>query len=70
MAVEFSDDHKLKMNVKAYIPDHKELVKDTLLMLGSIIIAAYIISKFPGIKNLVESNSLTVKNQDGKVLYY
>jgi hypothetical protein len=55
--------------MKRYIPTAPEVVREGLIMLGSILIAAWIISRFPSVRAFVATNSVTVKDQNGTVLY-
>ncbi len=51
------------------IPSGPEVARETIVVLCGLLLAAYIISKFPRVQKFVAANSLTVKNEDGKVLF-
>lgn len=57
------------MNIKQIIPSVPDVLKEGLITLGGVLIAAYIISKFPAVQNFVTANAVTVKDGDGKVLF-
>lgn len=55
--------------IKQIIPSPVAVGREALIVLGGLLIAAYVLSKFPKLQNFVTANSLTVKSTDGKVLY-
>jgi hypothetical protein len=57
------------MAMNKYIPTAPEVVREGLITLGSILVAAFIISRFPTVRAFVAANSVTVKDQNGTVLY-
>jgi hypothetical protein len=57
------------MELKKIIPAPEAVLREGLIVLGGVLIAAYILSKFPTLQQFVTSNSLTVKSGDGNVLY-
>lgn len=60
----------MKIDVlKKVIPGPLDVVREGLIVLGGLLLAAYVISKFPAVQKFVAANSLTVKDGDGKVLF-
>lgn len=57
------------MNIKSIIPTGPQVAREALIVLGGVLIAAFIISRFPSLQKFVSDNSVTVKNEDGKVMY-
>lgn len=57
------------MNIKAIVPPPTSVLREGLITLGGILLAAFIISRWPAAKKFVESNSLTVKDDTGNVLF-
>lgn len=55
------------MNV---IPTVPELAKSTLITLGGVLLAAFIISRFPKVRAFVAGQSISVKDADGKILFF
>jgi hypothetical protein len=60
----------MKIDVlKQVIPGPLVVVREGLIVLGGLLLAAYVISKFPAVQKFVAANSLTIKDGDGRVLY-
>lgn len=57
------------MELKKIIPAPEAVLREGLIVLGGLLIAAWVLSKFPALQQFVTSNSLTVKNGDGNVMY-
>lgn len=57
------------VDVKKIIPAPEAVLREGLIVLGGLLIAAWVLSKFPALQQFVTSNSLTVKNGDGNVMY-
>ena len=53
------------MKINDYIPTPQKLAQETIVALASVVIAAWIISRFPTVKAFVKANSLTVNDQTG-----
>lgn len=53
------------MNIKNIIPTGPQVAREALIVLGGVLIAAFIISRFPALKKFVGDNSLTVNTSDG-----
>lgn len=51
------------------IPPPASVLREALIVLGGVLIAAYILSKFPKAQKFVAANSVTVKDGDGNVLW-
>lgn len=57
------------MKLKAIIPAPEAVLREGVIVLGGLLIAAFVISRFPKLQQFVTGNSITVKNQSGDVLY-
>jgi hypothetical protein len=57
------------MNIKAYIPTAPEIVRESIVAVFGILLAAFVISRVPALRHFVQQNSLVVKDQSGNVLY-
>lgn len=57
------------MNMKNIIPTGPEFIRETIVVLGGVLLAAFILSRFPALQKFVSQNSLTVKADDGSTLY-
>lgn len=57
------------MNLKAIIPTGPEIARETIIVLGGLLIAAFLISRFPTVRKFVTDNSLTVKDGQGRNLF-
>lgn len=57
------------MNVKPYLPSVPQVSREAVTVLAGILIAAFVISRFPALKNFVEGNSLTVKDPNNKIYF-
>lgn len=55
--------------LKKVVPSPVAVVREGMIVLGGLLLAAYVISKFPAVQKFVAANSLTVKDSDGKILY-
>jgi hypothetical protein len=52
-----------------FIPTLPELTREVLIVLVGLIGAAFVLSRFPALRDFVTGNSLTVKDESGKVLF-
>lgn len=52
------------MKIKEIIPPPVAVMREGLIVLGGILIAAFIISRFPALKSFVVDNSVTLKDGD------
>jgi hypothetical protein len=57
------------MNIKAYIPTAPEIVRESIVAVFGVLLAAFVISRVPALRHFVQQNSLVVKDQSGNVLY-
>lgn len=48
------------MNIKAIIPTAPEVMREALIVLGGVLIASFVLSRFPAVKSFVTSNSVTL----------
>lgn len=55
--------------LKKVIPGPLDVAREGLIVLGGLLLAAYVISKFPAVQKFVAANSLVVKSEDGRVLF-
>lgn len=60
---------ELKMKLKTIIPAPEAVLREGVIVLGGLLIAAFVISRFPKLQQFVTGNSITIKNQSGEVLY-
>jgi hypothetical protein len=57
------------MNIKSIIPAPAAVLREGVIVLGGVLIAAWVISRFPKLQTFVQSNSVVLKNDKGEVLY-
>lgn len=57
------------MNLKTIIPTGPQVAREALIVLGGVLIAAFILSRFPALQKFVSDNSLTVKADNGSSLF-
>lgn len=57
------------MNLQKIIPEPTAIAREAIIVLGGVLIAAWVLSKFPALQSFVASNSVTVKNSDGATLW-
>jgi hypothetical protein len=57
------------MSISEFIPSGKVVVRETIVVLASILIAAWVISRFPKVKAFVKANSVTVNDQTGNTIF-
>lgn len=55
--------------MKNFIPTLPELSREVLIVLVGLVGAAFILSRFPALRDFVTGNSLTVKDPAGNVLF-
>lgn len=53
-----------------FIPTIPEMSREGFKMFAGIVIAAFILSRFPALREWVAGNSLTIRDQAGKDLYF
>lgn len=52
------------------LPTVPELAKSTLITLGGVLLAAFIISRFPKVRAFVAGQSISVKDANGNILFF
>ncbi|WP_431068103.1 hypothetical protein [Ralstonia holmesii] len=53
-----------------WIPSPHEIVREGIIVLGGVLIAAWVLSRMPSVKAWVQQQgTLTVKDPSGNVLY-
>lgn len=57
------------MNLKNIIPTGPSVARETLTVLAGVLLAAFILSRFPVLQKFVTDNSLTVKRDDGQTMF-
>lgn len=57
------------MNLSKIVPTVPEVAREGLIVLGGILLAAYVLSNFPKIRDWVTAQSITVKDSSGRTLY-
>lgn len=58
------------MNIKAIIPTPTEVARETLILIGGVICAALILSRFPGLKSwIADQGTVVLKDEQGRVLW-
>lgn len=57
------------MNLKSIIPTGPQVAREALIVLGGLLVAAFILSRFPKLQKFVTQNSLTIKDDKGNIIY-
>lgn len=57
------------VNLSKIIPSPVEVGREGLIVLGGLLIAALILSRFPKIRDFVAGQSITVKDSRNNILY-
>jgi hypothetical protein len=57
------------MNLSKIVPTVPEVAREGLIVLGGLLLAAYVLSHFPKIRDWVAAQSITVKDSSGRTLY-
>jgi len=60
---------KIPKVISEIIPPPTAVLREGLIVLGGVLIAAYVISKFPSVQKFVMANSVKVETKDGEVLF-
>lgn len=58
-----------KVDIKKIIPPPTAVLREGLIVLGGVLIAAWIISRFPALKKFVSDASITVNDAQGNNLW-
>lgn len=56
---------KIPAIVKDIIPAPTAILRESIIVLGGVLIAAYVISRFPALKKFVTDASITVNDKQG-----
>ena len=59
----------LQKTIKSIIPTGPQVAREALIVLGGVLIAAFIISRFPALRKFVGDASITVKDVNGTTIY-
>ncbi len=57
------------LNLKSIIPTGPQVAREALIVLGGMLLAAFILSRFPKLQKFVTDNSLAVKDDKGNTLF-
>lgn len=57
------------MNLKKIIPSAPEVGREALIVLGGVLLAAWILSRFPKLQKFVSDSSITVKDSKGNTIF-
>ena len=57
------------VNLAKIVPSAPEVAREALIVLGGVLIAAYILSRFPKVRDFVTAQSITVKDSRNNTLY-
>jgi hypothetical protein len=57
------------VNLSKIVPSVPEVAREGLIVLGGVLIAAYILSRFPKVRDFVTAQSITVKDGRNNTLY-
>ncbi|GAC1611095.1 MAG: hypothetical protein NVS3B3_21470 [Aquirhabdus sp.] len=57
------------MDIHKYLPTLPEVIKEGIIVVASTLIAAWIISKIPHAKKLVDGSKITINDSNGKVIF-
>lgn len=55
--------------IKNVIPTPVQVAREGLIVLGGVLLAAFVISRFPKLQTFVQDASITVKDGSGKVIF-
>ncbi|MCE3602376.1 hypothetical protein LXA47_01950 [Massilia sp. P8910] len=54
---------------KSIFPTGVQVVREGLIVLGGVLLAAFVLSRFPGLRDWVTAQSIVVKDSKNNVLY-
>jgi hypothetical protein len=57
------------MKIADLIPTPTRVLQEGVIVLGGILIAAYVLSRFPRLRDWVSAQSITIKDPQGKTLF-
>jgi hypothetical protein len=55
--------------VKKIVPAPTEILREAVIVLAGVLIASYVLSRFPALKKFVGDASITVNDKQGNNLY-
>lgn len=58
-----------KAFIKQVIPPPASVLREGLIVLGGVLIAAWVLSRFPQLQKFVRDSSITVDDNNGKNLF-
>ena len=60
---------KVPAIVKDIVPAPTAILRESIIVLGGVLIAAYVISRFPALKKFVAGASITVNDKQGNNIW-
>jgi hypothetical protein len=54
---------------KSIFPTGVQVVREGFIVLGGVLLAAFVLSRFPGLRDWVTAQSIVVKDSKNNVLY-
>lgn len=57
------------VNLSKIVPSVPEVAREGLIVLGGLLIAAYVLSRFPKLRDFVTAQSITVKDSRNNILF-
>jgi hypothetical protein len=55
--------------MKAIIPSVPEVLREAIILGAGLLVVAVVLNSFPKVKKYITDASITIKDQDGNVLY-
>lgn len=56
-------------DLRKYIPEHHLVVREGIIVIGGVLLAALILSRFPKLQQFVRASSITVDDTSGNNLF-
>lgn len=57
------------VNLNKFIPPPSAVVREGVIVLGGLLLAALVLSRFPRLRDWVTAQSITVKDPNNNILY-
>ncbi len=57
------------MLLKKIIPEPTAIIREGIIVLGGVLIAAFIINRIPAFQRFVQNASITIRNEKNEVIY-
>jgi hypothetical protein len=57
------------VNLSKVIPPPVAVVREGVIVLGGLLLAAFVLSRFPRLRDWVTAQSITVKDPNNNILY-